>query len=81
MPVDLLIRNVSDSIADRIRRRAEKNQRSLEAELMAILEKAASERNQLAADEFLRRIRRSGLRTTAISAKTMRRDRDLRSKR
>ena len=41
MPVNLSIKNVPDTLAARLRERAERNHRSLQGELMAILESAA----------------------------------------
>jgi plasmid stability protein len=41
MPIDLFIKNVPDEVAERLRRRAAANRRSLQRELMAILETAA----------------------------------------
>lgn len=43
MPVNLSVKNVPDALAARLRRRAERNHRSLQGELMAILESAAAE--------------------------------------
>ena len=40
MPVNLSIKNVPDALAGRLRERAERNHRSLQGELMAILESA-----------------------------------------
>ncbi len=40
MPVNLSIKNVPDAIADTLRSRAQRNHRSLQRELMAILEQA-----------------------------------------
>lgn len=45
MPVNLSIKNVPDAIAARLRERAERNHRSLQGELMGILESAASDPN------------------------------------
>jgi plasmid stability protein len=42
MAVNLSIKNVPDALADKLRARAERNHRSLQGELMAILEHAAS---------------------------------------
>ncbi len=44
MPVDLSVKNVPDDIAEKLRSRAKKNHRSLQGELMAILEEAARPR-------------------------------------
>jgi plasmid stability protein len=41
MPVNLSIKNVPDALAEKLRARAERNHRSLQRELMAILERAA----------------------------------------
>ena len=43
MPVNLSVKNVSDTLAAKLRERAERNHRSLQGELMAILEAAASD--------------------------------------
>ena len=45
MAVNLSIKNVPEAIAARLRERAERNHRSLQGELMAILENAATEPN------------------------------------
>ena len=43
MPINLSVKNVSETIAAKLRARAERNHRSLQGELMAILEAAASD--------------------------------------
>ena len=43
MSVNLSIKEVPDAIADELRQRAARNHRSLQGELMAIIEQAASE--------------------------------------
>jgi plasmid stability protein len=40
MPVNLSVKNVPDDLAQRLRRRAERNRRSLQRELISILEAA-----------------------------------------
>jgi plasmid stability protein len=40
MPVNLSVKNVPDELADKLRARAERNHRSLQRELIAILEQA-----------------------------------------
>jgi antitoxin FitA len=42
MPVNLSVKNVPDALAAKLRERAERNHRSLQGELMALLEAAAS---------------------------------------
>ena len=49
MPVNLSIKEVPDAIADRLRARAERHHRSLQGELMAIIEQAATEESELRA--------------------------------
>jgi plasmid stability protein len=41
MPVNLSIKNVPDALAESLRARAERNHRSLQGELMSLLEEAA----------------------------------------
>ncbi|MDQ1303522.1 MAG: antitoxin FitA [Pseudomonadota bacterium] len=43
MPVNLSVKNVPDALAERLRTRAERNHRSLQRELLSILESAAGE--------------------------------------
>ncbi len=43
MPVNLSIKNVPDAVAEALRTRAERNHRSLQGELMVILESAADD--------------------------------------
>jgi plasmid stability protein len=44
MPVNLSVKNVPDALADRLRVRAVRNRRSLQRELLSILEAAVDER-------------------------------------
>lgn len=44
MPVNLSVKNVPDALADRLRARAERNRRSLQRELLSILEAAVDAR-------------------------------------
>jgi plasmid stability protein len=45
MPINLSVKNVPEEMAAKLRERAERNHRSLQGELMAILENAAIEPN------------------------------------
>ena len=45
MGVNLSIKGVADGVAERLRLRAERNHRSLQGELMAIIERAAMEQD------------------------------------
>jgi plasmid stability protein len=47
MPVNLSITDVPDALAERLQTRAERNHRSLQQELLSILESAAGERSPL----------------------------------
>jgi len=47
MSVNLSIKEVPDALADRLRLRAERNHRSLQGELMAIIERAVDEQPEL----------------------------------
>jgi Arc-like DNA binding domain len=49
MAVNLSIKEVPDALADRLRARAERHHRSLQGELMAIIEQAAAEEPRPAA--------------------------------
>jgi len=78
MPVNLSIKNVPDELADRLRQRAAKYHRSLQGELMAILEESVGNERFLTPAELLKRVRSSGLKTPGESADFIRDDRDAR---
>lgn len=78
MPVNLSIKNVPDALAERLRRRAARAHRSLQGELMAILERAVEEERRLTPAEALHRLRRLSLGTAGEAADWIRRDRDRR---
>jgi plasmid stability protein len=78
MPVNLSIKNVPDEIAEELREKAARNHRSLQGELMAIIEEAAGKKSPLTPSEFLAGIRTLGLRTPAESRSMVREDRDVR---
>lgn len=77
MPVTLTIKNLPDETAERLRKRAKDNHRSLQGELMAILE-AVLEPRPLTAHEVRERSWAMGLRTEPDSVEIIRRDRDSR---
>lgn len=77
MPVNFSIKNVPDELADALRERADKNHRSIQGELMAILE-AALARPPLTPVEVVAQVRALGLRTPADAAAMIRADRDSR---
>jgi plasmid stability protein len=77
MPVTLSI-DVPDDLAHKLRLRAERNHRSLQDELIAIIEDAVQSDKPLTAKELLAKVRRLGLRTPSDSASIIRQDRDRR---
>jgi antitoxin FitA len=74
--VTLSIKNVPDDLAARLRQRAARHHRSLQGELLAILEEAAHSGERLTPRQVLERVRRLGLRTPAESAAIIRAERD-----
>lgn len=76
MPVNLSIKNVPDELADRLRRRADAAHRSMQGELMAILEAALEDRSPLRPREVLARLAALDLRTGREAADDVRRERD-----
>lgn len=81
MPVNLSIKNVPDQIADRLRKRAAKHHRSLQGELLAILEESVAGGKFITAAELLAEIRKAGLKTPAEATRFVREDRDDRVRR
>lgn len=71
MPVNLSIKHVPDALADALRRRAERNHRSMQGEMMAILEGVllAPQSDPAAPDEP---DRRHGVRTAEDALTRMR---------
>jgi len=78
MPVNLSIKNVPDEIAEELHERAARNHRSLQGELLAIIEEAARGKSPLSPSDFLAGVRALGLRTPAESRTMVREDRDAR---
>lgn len=88
--MNLSIKNVPEVLVERLRARAVRNHRSLQGELMAILEAAnlplaypqmaeslaLEAREPLTADEIWERARAGGLRSIAESTQMIREDRD-----
>lgn len=74
MPVTLSVKNVPDNLADRLRKQAARHHRSLQGELMAILEEAAQP--TITIDELAEKVRALGLRTPSESVAMIRADRD-----
>jgi antitoxin FitA len=78
MPVNLSIKNAPDDVARRLRERAQRNHRSLQGELMAIIEEAVRPRpvRFLTVDEVLARARKLNLQQPDEAAAIIRADRD-----
>jgi antitoxin FitA len=76
MPVDLSIKRVPDHLVQRLRERAAKNHRSLQGELMAMLEKQVIADDRLTLEQVIELNRASGFRTPSESVEMIREDRD-----
>lgn len=77
MPVTLSIKDVSDDLADALRQRARRNHRSIQGELMAILEQNLTTR-PFRAIALLERVRSLGLETPGDAVGMLREARDAR---
>jgi plasmid stability protein len=77
MAVSLSIKSVPDDLARALRERAKRNHRSIQGELMDILETAVRPR-PFRAFALRREIRKLGLRSQAESTAMIREDRDTR---
>ena len=76
MPVTLSIKNAQDDVVKRLKARAARNHRSLQGELLAIIEEAVRNEAPVSPGEVLAEVRRLGLRTPSESAQMVREDRD-----
>ena len=76
MPINLSIKNAPDEVVQRLRQRAERHHRSLQGELLAIIEEAVRPDQELSPAELLAEVRRLGLRTPGDSTAIIRADRD-----
>ena len=78
MAVTLSIKSVPDELLKRLRRRAADHHRSLQGELMAIIEQSVLSEKQLTVEEVIAHVRRLGLRTPSESTRMIRMDRNAR---
>jgi len=78
MPVSLYIKNVPDEMVRRLKERAQRRHRSLQGELMAILEEAVRTSRPLTPDDALAEVRRLRLAIPRDAAAMIRGDRDAR---
>jgi len=76
MPVNLSIKNAPDQVVQRLRQRAQRHHRSLQGELLAIIEAAVRDDCPATPAEILAGVRRLGLRTPSEAAALIRADRD-----
>jgi plasmid stability protein len=76
MPVNLSIKNVPDELAERLRERARRSHRSLQGELMVILEEAAQDRQSMSLAEVLAAVRELGVSTASDAESAVRAARD-----
>ncbi|MSP90087.1 MAG: Arc family DNA-binding protein [Alphaproteobacteria bacterium] len=81
MPVTLSIKNAPDDVVNRLKDRARRHHRSLQGELLSIIEEAVNGAPTLSAGEVLAEVRRLGLKTPADSSAIIRADRDARPRR
>ena len=77
MPLNLSIKNAPDDLVQRLRERATRNHRSLQGEMLTIIEAAvAPAESKLGAEEFLTEIRKLGLTRCNDAAHLVGKDRD-----
>ena len=76
MPVTLSIKNAPDMVVQRLRERARRHHRSLQGELLAIIEAAVTTDQRADAAALLAEIRQIGVSTPSESASIIRTDRD-----
>jgi len=77
MPINRSI-NASEDIVQRLRERADWHHRSVQSELMAIIQAAVREDSRATPAEILADVRRLGLHTPREAASIVRADRDAR---
>lgn len=77
MPVNLSVKNVPDEIAEKLRKRAKRHHRSLQGELMVILEEATGPET-ISLEEAERRLSALNFKTGDDSAAWLRELRDAR---
>jgi plasmid stability protein len=77
MPLALSIKNVPEEIAQRLKQRASRNHRSLQGELLAILESVMEPAPASRIDEIHAKVQASGVKTPrGETARMIRRERD-----
>lgn len=77
--VSLTIRNIPGSVLARLRDRAQRHRRSMQGEILSILETAAADPVvRMGPKEFLRHVHSLGVSTPSEAAEMIRKDRDAR---
>ena len=76
MAVNLSIKNVPDQLAESLRARASRNHRSIQGELMAILEEALGAGRRLDSTKLMSKVRKLKLATGDQATSIIRSDRD-----
>lgn len=74
--MNLSIKNAPEALVRRLKERAARNHRSLQGELMAIVEAAVGERRRMTPVDVLAEVRRIGLSTPGESVAIVRKARD-----
>jgi plasmid stability protein len=76
MPVNISIKNAPDDLVALLKTRAERNHRSMQGELLAILEEAMRASQRLTPMELLAEVRKLNLNTPGEAAEIVRKMRD-----
>ena len=76
MAVNLSIKSVPEPLVEKLRKRAEKNHRSLQGELITILEECLESPRLLSTDEAIHQLQQIGLKTRSESTGLVREDRN-----
>jgi plasmid stability protein len=76
MSVNLSVKNVPKEWVEQLRQRARKHHRSLQGELMAILEESVNQEDKISPLGLIAELRQRGLRTPKESVTMIRKDRD-----
>ncbi|WP_447969668.1 FitA-like ribbon-helix-helix domain-containing protein [Nitrospira sp. M1] len=76
MPTNLLIKDVPDRLMARLRLQAVKHHRSLQGEVVAIIESSVETHTPLTPSQVLAQVRLLGLKTPREAASIIRRDRN-----
>ena len=76
MSINLSIKNVPKEWVLHLRQRASKHHRSLQGELLSILEESLNQQDKISPQSLLAELRQRGLRTPKESVTIVRKDRD-----